>query len=294
MACIRMFSTDRPLPKTLYLLGVIVIFIAVYSQYLIDLKGIAGYLVVYGIPILVIGLFFGKEILRRATNYNKLAIKLGLGMFGGLTVISLIISVVVLAILLQYDKGIIDILNRPNPVLEISPSAAWVMVAVSFLIIGPAEEFLFRGFMFGGLLSITKGRYWMPLAIGASILFALVHAYYPITYGIASIIPFITIISFSIAMSITYYYTGGNLLIPILIHGAFDATGFLTVAVSTEVGLIARGALIFVGVAVAFYLFLKKLITGHALTGSFFKKQPTTPTPSSQSPPISNSASSLS
>ena len=46
--------------------------------------------------------------------------------------------------------------------LEISPSAALVMVAVSFLIIGPAEEFLFRGFMFGGLLSITKGRYWMP------------------------------------------------------------------------------------------------------------------------------------
>ncbi len=284
-----MFSTGKPLPKLLYLLGVIVIFIAVYSQYFIELNAITGYLVVYGIPILVIGLFFGKEILHRAANNNKLAAKLGLGMFGGLTVISLIISVIVLAILLQYDEGVIDILNRPNPVLEVSPNVAWIMVAVSFLVIGPAEEFLFRGFMFGGLLNITKGRYWLPLAIGSSVLFALVHAYYVVTYGVVSIIPFVTIVSFSIAMSVTYYYTGGNLLIPILLHGAFDATGFLTVAVSIEVGLAARGVLIFVGVAVAFYLFLKKLITGHALTGSFFKKQPTTPPP----PPPPNPSPSM-
>ncbi len=268
-----MFSTGKPLPKILYLIGVVVIFIAVYSQYFIDFNAITGYLVVYGVPVLVVGALFGKEILRRATNNNKLATKLGMGLFGGLTVISLIISVVVIVILLQYDESIIDTLNRPNPLLEVSPNVAWLMVAVSFLVIGPAEEFLFRGFMYGGILNITKGKYWLPLAIGSSILFALVHGYYAVTYGIASIIPFVTIIFFSIAMSITYYYTGGNLLIPILIHGAYDATGFLTVAVSTEIGLTARIGMIFVGVIVAFYLLLKKLITGHALSGSLFKKQ---------------------
>ena len=272
MLCSEMFSAGKPLPKVLYLIGVVVIFLAVYSQYFIELNALTGYFVVYGVPVLVVGLFFGKEILHRATNNNKLATKLGLGMFGGFTVISLIISIVALAILLQYDKNIIDLLNRPNPVLEVPQNVAWLMMLVSFLVIGPAEEFLFRGFMFGGLLNITKGRYWLPVAIGSSFLFALVHAYYVVVYGVASVIPFVTIITFSMAMSITYYYTNGNLIIPILIHGAFDATGFLTVAVSTEAGLAARAALIFIGVVIAFYLFIKKLVTGHALTGSFFKK----------------------
>lgn len=269
-----MFYPDKSVPKLLlYLLGVIVIFVAVYSQYFVELGAVSGYLVVYGIPIVAVSLLFGRDILRGAAKNNKLAVKLGMGTFGALTVISLIISIILLAILLQYDESVIETLNRPNPVLDVSSNVAWVMVAVSFLVIGPAEEYLFRGFMYGRLLNITKGKYWFPLAIGSSILFALVHAYYAVTYGVVSVIPFVTIVAFSLAMSITYYYTGGNLLIPILIHGAFDATGFLTVAVSIEVGLAARGILIFAGVTVAFYLFLKKLLTGHALSGSLFGKK---------------------
>ena len=179
----------------------------------------------------------------------------------------------VLAVLLQYEPGVIDLLNQPNPVLEVPQNVAWVMIFVSVLIIGPAEEFLFRGFMFGGLLSLTKGKYWFASAVFSSALFAIVHAYYAVTYGVASIIPFITVITFSIAMSITYYYSGGNLLVPILIHGLYDATGFLTVAVSSEVGLAARGVMICVGVTIALYLLLKKLLTGHALSGSLFNRQ---------------------
>ena len=274
-----MFSTDKPLPKLLYLIGVVVIFLTVYSQYFIEINGFAGFIVVYGIPIVVVSLFFGREILKRSCKNNVLATKLGFGMFGGLTIISLFISVIVIAVLLQFDQSTIDILNKPNPVLEVPPNVAWLMIAISFLVIGPAEEYLFRGFMYGGLLSMTKGKHWLPLAIGSSLLFASVHAYYAVTYGVASIVPFISIVSFSIAMSITYYYTGGNLLIPILIHGAYDATGFLTVAVSTEVGLAARGLIIFDGAALAIYLVLKKLLTGHALSGSLFGKKQPAPAP---------------
>jgi membrane protease YdiL (CAAX protease family) len=137
-------------------------FIAVYSQYFIEFGTIAGYFIVYGIPILVVSLLFGKTLLSKATKNNKLATKLGLGMFGALMLIGIFLSVVVIAILLQFDSSVIDTLNRPNPVLEIPPSAAWIMIAVSFLVIGPAEEYLFRGFMYGGLLSITKGKYWFP------------------------------------------------------------------------------------------------------------------------------------
>jgi membrane protease YdiL (CAAX protease family) len=280
-----MFSADKPLPKMLYLLGVIVIYIAVYSQYFVELRGLTGYLVVYGIPVLVVSLFFGKEILGRAGKNNKLAAKLGLGMFGGLTLVSLFISVIVIAVLLQFDQSTLDVLSKPNPVLEVPSNVAWVMIVISFLVIGPAEEYLFRGFMYGGLLSMTKGKHWLPLAIGASVLFASVHAYYAVTYGVVSVVPFIALVTFSIAMSITYYYTGGNLLVAVLIHGAYDATGFLTVAVSAEVGLAARGILIFVGAAFAIYFLLKKLLTGHALSGSLFGKNKSQSQPFPSSPP---------
>ena len=255
-----MFSTGKTLPKKLYLIGVIVIFVAVYSQYFVKLGQVTGYLVVYGLPVLVVSLLFGKEMLQRATKNNKEAFKLGLGLFGALTALSVFLSIVALLILLRFEPQAIDLLNKPNPVLEVSPNVAWVMIAVSLLVVGPAEEYIFRGFMYGGLLSITKGKHWLPLAIASSFLFAAVHAYYAITYEAASIIPFITIITFSVAMSITYYWSGGNLLVPALIHGLWDATGFLGVATTTEIGLYARGALIFVGVLFAAIFLLKKLL----------------------------------
>jgi membrane protease YdiL (CAAX protease family) len=256
-----MFSTEKPLPKKLYLLGIIVIFVAVYAPDFLPIRGVAGYLVVYGIPVVVTGLIFGREILRRAAKNNNAATKYGLGFYGALTVLGLLVSVAALAILLYFNSQASQILERPNPVLQgLSPNGAWIMVAVSFLVIGPAEEFLFRGFTYGGLLSITKGKHWLPLAILSAVLFAAVHGYYATTYEAASIIPFITITTFAFAMCATYYYSGGNILVPALIHGAYDATGFLTIAINTEVGLVARNALMFVGIAFACYLLLKKLI----------------------------------
>ncbi len=255
-----MFSPDNPLPKKLYFIGDIVIFVAVYTQYFVKLGQVTGYFVVYGVPILVVSFLFGKELFKRAAKNNKEALKLGLGLFGAFTALSILLSIVALAMLLQFNPQTIDLLNKPNPVLEVPPNVAWVMIAVSLLVVGPAEEYIFRGFMYGGLLSITKGKHWLPLAIASSFLFAAVHAYYAITYEAASVIPFITIITFSVAMSITFYWSGGNLLVPALIHGLWDATGFLGVATTTEIGLYTRGALIFVGVLFAAVFLLKKLI----------------------------------
>jgi membrane protease YdiL (CAAX protease family) len=255
-----MFSTGKTLPKKLYIIGIVVIFVCVYAQYFVKLGQITGYFVVYGIPILVVSLLFGKEMLQRAAKNNKPAFQLGLGLFGALTALSVFLSIVALAILLQFNPQAIELLNKPNPVLEVSPDVAWIMILVSLIVIGPAEEYLFRGFMYGGLLCITKGKHWLPLAVASSFLFAAVHAYYAITYEAASVVPFITIITFSVAMSITYYWSGGNLLVPALIHGLYDATGFLGVATTTEIGLYARGALIFVGVLFAAVFVLRKIL----------------------------------
>lgn len=254
-----MFSTGKTLPMKMYILGVIVIFAAVYSQYFVKLGQVTGYLVVYGMPIVVVSLMFGKELLQRASKNGKTALKLGLGLFGALIALSIFLSIIALIIIINFDPQAVDLLNNPNPVLNVPSNVAWAMIAVSLLVVGPAEEYLFRGFMYGGLLSISKGKHWLPLAIGSSFLFASVHAYYAVTYGVASIISFISIVAFSVAMSITYYWSGGNILVPALIHGVYDATGFLGVATSTNVGLAARGVLMFIGVVFAVIYLPKKI-----------------------------------
>ena len=157
-----MFPTNS-LPKKLYLIGVVVIFLAVYSQYFIRYGSITGYLVVYGIPVLVVSLLFGRQLLHRAGKNNKDAAKFGLGLFGVLIVISLLLSIIALAIITHFDPHAANLLNKPNPVLNVPSNVAWLMIPVSILVVGPAEEYLFRGFIYGGLLSISKGRYWIPV-----------------------------------------------------------------------------------------------------------------------------------
>ena len=113
--------------------------------------------------------------------------------------------------------------------------------------------------MFGGMLSISKSRNWFWLAIASSIMFALVHGYYAVTYGVVSIVQFIELAVFGIAMCITYYWTDGNLLIPALIHGVHDATGFLAVATTTFIGSVARYAFVGVGLVFAVIYLPKKI-----------------------------------
>ena len=273
-----MFSTGKPLSIALYVVGLVVIFAAVYVQYFVSLGPVLGYLVVYGIPIAVGLLIFGREILKRAAKNNLTAAKLGLAVFGVSTVLAIAISAAVLLILLQFNPGVQNLLNRPNPVLNVSPKEAWVLIAISFIIVGPAEEFLFRGFMFGGLLSISKGKNWVLLAVISSAMFAAVHAYYAVTYEVASVVAFIELIAFGFAMCVTYYWSGGNLVILALIHGAFDASGFLGVATTELIGGIARGVLITVGLLCAFLYLPKKI---RVYTGP---PAPPTPPPENETP----------
>lgn len=254
-----MFSDKKPLSKTLYVAGVAVIFLAVFSQYFVRFGPFLGYLVVYGVPIFVVSLFFGKPLLSRAAKNNREAFKFGLSLFGALTLLGIIFSIIALSAILQFDPQAVELLSKPNPVLDVPPNVAWIMIAVSFLVVGPAEEYLFRGFLFGGLLSIAKERYWLLLAVVSSLMFTSVHAYYFVTYGTASALSFIGLACFGVAMAMTYYWSGGNILVPAVLHGAYDATGFLGAATSTMFGLVARSILIVVGVVLAVIYLPKKI-----------------------------------
>ena len=274
-------SLKNPLPKKLYLLGVAVIFVCVYSQYFIRYGAITGYLVVYGIPIIAVSLLFGRQLIQRAFKNNKEAAILGLGLFGVLVVISLVLSIFALAIITHFYPHAANLLNKPNPVLNVSSKVAWLMIPVSILVVGPAEEYLFRGFIYGGLLSISKGRYWIPLAVVSSVMFASVHAYYAFTYGIASVVPFIDLIGFGLAMCITYYWSGGNLIMLALIHGVYDATDFLGVATTSQIGQVAQLVMIFVGIGFAIVYLPKKIGMRQTLNPSI----PPETSPETQPPP---------
>jgi membrane protease YdiL (CAAX protease family) len=133
------------------------------------------------------------------------------------------------------------------------------MVGISFLVVGPAEEYLFRGFVFGGLLSLFENRRWLTLSLASSVFFAAVHLYYGLVYGVASAIAFTDLVTFGMAMCVTYYLSGGNLLLPAVIHGAYDATGFLGVATSSQIGTVLRVLMMLIGIAVALSLFINRI-----------------------------------
>lgn len=77
-------------------------------------------------------------------------------------------------------------------------------------------------------------------------------------YGVASLVQFADLITFGMAMATTYYVAGGNLLIPAMIHGAYDATGYIGVATSSELGAQLRELMIFIGVIAAIFVFSRK------------------------------------
>jgi membrane protease YdiL (CAAX protease family) len=180
-------------------------------------------------------------------------------------VLGILISGAAFYIIVSFDPTAVNLLDRPCPVLNVPDYAAWIMVFASFLVVGPAEEYLFRGFIFGGLLSLFKDRHWLSLALVSSILFATAHLYYAVVCGVTSLIPFIDVLSFGIAMAITYYLSGGNLFIPAMIHGAYDATGFLGIAVSSGVGIFLRSSMIAIGVIVAGALVIQRTFKGRGL-----------------------------
>lgn len=254
-------SAEKGIRFWKYAVGLLVIVIGVYSQYIFNIRGLVyGTLVVYILPAIVIFLIDGRRILSKANANFKKAFRYGFGYFGVFSAAGIGLALLLLLILFAFDPQIGGLLNRPNPLLEVTPNLAWIMIGFSFLVVGPFEEFLFRGFIFGELLNILKGRHWVFAAIISSILFSIIHLYYFFAFGIASVIQFSQIIMFGLGLSGAYYKSQGNLLILALIHGAFDATSFLIIAIPENpfIGLELKIALIVVSVLIGVFTVLGK------------------------------------
>jgi len=222
---------------------------------------ITAVLLVYGIPIVVtvfIWAIWGWEFITKAFNRTLNALKFGLGYFGVFTALGLVVGIFIVFLLSVFDPAAVSLLGKQNPVLNVSPGVAWLMVALSFLLTGPAEEYIFRGFVFGGMLSFFKNRHWLIIALVSSIFFAAAHLYYAEVYEVASLVQFVELVAFGMAMAATYYVSGGNLVAPALIHGAFDATAFIGVATTLTLGAELREFMILIGIIVAVVIFAEK------------------------------------
>jgi hypothetical protein len=253
-------KSNKPMTRARYLLGLLVILAAAYSQYAFGGFGPAvGFLVVYGIPIVIVSILWGRAIILRAAKNTLAVFKFGLGFYGAFTALGLLVSYVILFFLTKFDAAALNLLQKPNPVLSVSPEYAWVMVGLSLLVVGPAEEYLFRGFVFGGLLTLLKSRHWLILSLVSSVFFAAAHLYYGLVYGVASALAFTDLVTFGMAMCVTYYLSEGNLLVPAVLHGAYDATAFVGVATSSSIGTDLRVLMLLIGITAALSLFINRM-----------------------------------
>jgi membrane protease YdiL (CAAX protease family) len=251
--------SDKPITKSAYLVGLFIIMASIYSQYIFSSKLTHNMLIVYGVPIIATSLLWGAAIIRKSFSNTSIAFKYGAALFGVFTVIGFLAQIVIFYVISLYDPSAVNLLHRPNPVLHVPQEFAWVMVWVSIFIIGPAEEYLFRGFIYGGLLSLLNRRHWLGLAFLSAIVFAAAHLYYATVYSIASLVIFADLLAFGMAMAITYYLSGGNLLMPAIIHGVYDAIGFLGVATSSSIGIFLRSSMTAIGLLVAASILLHQI-----------------------------------
>lgn len=146
----------------------------------------------------------------------------GAGYVGAL---SLILAAGLLLTLLNLQP---ETTNRAAQAGMENPELLLWMVPLSFLVIAPAEELLFRGVVQGRLREAFRPGIAIPATAG---LFAAVH-YFSLTGGsgarfIAIAILFLPSLVFGYA-----YERTRNIVVPMLIHGAYNSTLILLVYVS--------------------------------------------------------------
>lgn len=113
------------------------------------------------------------------------------------------------------------------PVLA-NPSLLLVLAALSIVVVAPAEELLFRGVVQGRL----RRTFGPIVAIGvASLLFASIHLLNLVALGGGAVVMVAVIFVVAVVLGAAYERTG-NLTVPILVHGAYNTTLFVTSFVS--------------------------------------------------------------
>ncbi|MFC7226599.1 CPBP family intramembrane metalloprotease [Salinirubellus salinus] len=122
--------------------------------------------------------------------------------------------------------------NQTSQLGTADPLVFALLVPISFLLIGPGEELLFRGVIQNAMVE-NLGR--VPGILLATLLFAAAHVFSltgPLT-GRATTV-FLLMVP-GLVLAVTYDYTK-NIVVPSLVHGAYNATLFALAFFGTVFG----------------------------------------------------------
>lgn len=251
-----------PLPRYALATGITVF--VILSQYFVPqnfpaLRGLyastlADFLIVYGIPVASFLLLVGTRPLRHAVTRTGTGLVEGFRWYGLLTILALFLSILALSVILTIDPSAANALAKPTPIVRAAQADPWLWVALSF-VVGIVEETIFRGFIFGYWL-VRSPRDWKIHAAWTSVLFASVHVYYALTYGIVFVLPAIVLILDGAAFAIGFRDAGGNLVGVSFLHGWNDATAFLVLALPA-LGLTLHYLVVLIGVVIALIVYLR-------------------------------------
>ena len=109
-------------------------------------------------------------------------------------------------------------------VAEDNPDVLLLLIPLSLLLVGPIEELLYRGVIHTRL----KDELGVSVTIGiAAVIFAMVHfpAYYAGTGDEAVISSLVVVFALGSLLGVLYEYSG-NLLVPVVVHGGYNAANF--------------------------------------------------------------------
>jgi len=112
--------------------------------------------------------------------------------------------------------------NQVAEFASADPTVLLWLVPASFLLIGPGEELLFRGIVQGRLRETFDP---VPGVVLASALFAAVH-FLALTGGAGGRLVTVTVLFFPALVFGAVYELTDNLVVPALVHGAYNATLF--------------------------------------------------------------------
>ena len=140
----------------------------------------------------------------------------GIVVGGTLVLLSLLVGA---SVLLSY-LGIESAQNRIVEIGQQNPVVFLVLVPLSFMLVGPGEELLFRGLIQGRLRESFPR--WRAIVL-ASGLFGIVHI--TSLVGEGKFVYVGVVFALALLLGAAYEYTD-NLAVPALIHGAYNAVQF--------------------------------------------------------------------
>ena len=143
-------------------------------------------------------------------------------------------SWVVILVLILVVSSIVQLLgtetasNQSAELAMGNPAIIPLLIAASFLVIGPCEELLYRGVVQGRLRESLPAA---PAIILSAAIFAAIHVM-ALTGGVSARLTTVTILFVpSLVFGAVYEYTG-NLVVPALLHGLHNAVLFTALYVA--------------------------------------------------------------